>query len=309
MYNIVNKINELEIRTNENISNSKSTNTLRAYRSDIKSYEIFCASLNLKPFPSEPKTVSLFITHISETCKYSTIKRKLAAIKITHSLSNMYLDLKNPIISQNLNGIKKKIGIFQRAKKPLSIEDLKKVVDIIDKEKKTEKKLRNKALILTGFCGAFRRSELVDLNIEDLDFSKEGVKIFIKKSKTDQSGEGMIKAIPYLDNINICPVTNLKKWINYLNSNNLNKKKIFDMSDKNVALIIKRYIKNIGLDPNKYSGHSLRSGFATATAENGAVEREIMSMTGHKSSQMVRRYIHEGNLFQNNALKKINQKF
>ena len=117
MYNIVNKINELELRTNENISNSKSINTLRAYRSDIRSYETFCASLKLKAFPSDPKTVSLYITHISETCKYSTIKRKLAAIKITHSLSNMYLDLKNPIISQNLNGIKKKKRDISKGKK------------------------------------------------------------------------------------------------------------------------------------------------------------------------------------------------
>ena len=135
-----------------------------------------------------------------------------------------------------------------------------------------------------------------------MDFVNEGVKIFIKRSKTDQSGEGMVKAIPYFDNKIFCPVLNLKNW---LELSGIKIGKIFNISDKNVSLIIKKYISLCGLDESKYGGHSLRSGFATSAAESGAEERNIMAMTGHKTAQMVRRYIQEANLFKNNALNKI----
>ena len=155
---------------------------------------------------------------------------------------------------------------------------------------------------MIGFSGGFRRSELVNVEYEDIDFVSEGVKIFIKKSKTDQSGEGMIKAIPYFENQKFCPVIAIKNWIELIN---LKSGKIFNISDKNVALIIKKYANLAGLESEKYAGHSLRSGFATSAAESGAEERNIMTMTGHKSTEMVRRYIREANLFKNNALNKI----
>ena len=183
------------------------------------------------------------------------------------------------------------------------VTDLKKIIDAIDEANQLEnKKIRDRALILIGFSGGFRRSELVNIEYDDVEFVNEGVKIFIKRSKTDQSGEGMIKAIPYFDNKLFCPVTSLKKWID---KSGIESGKIFDISDKSVALIIKKYASLSGLDANKYGGHSLRSGFATSTAESGAEERNIMAMTGHKTSQMVRRYIKEANLFKNNALNKI----
>ncbi len=202
-----------------------------------------------------------------------------------------------------MHGIKRTKGSNQKAKKPILISDLKLIINAIDQTNQSEKKKnRDKALILVGFSGGFRRSELVDINYDDLEFVDEGVKIFIKRSKTDQSGEGMTKAIPYFDNQSFCPVISLKNWMNI---SEIKSGKIFDISDKSIALIIKKYASLSGLDPNKYSGHSLRSGFATSTAESGAEERNIMAMTGHKTSQMVRRYIQEANLFKNNALNKI----
>ena len=153
-----------------------------------------------------------------------------------------------------------------------------------------------------SISGGFRRSELISIDYEDIEFVGEGVKIFIKRSKTDQSGEGMLKAIPYFDNEEFCPVRSLKLWIT---QSNIKSGKIFDISDKGVALIIKKYANLAGLDSEKYAGHSLRSGFATSTAESGAEERNIMAMTGHKTTQMVRRYIKEANLFKNNALNNI----
>ena len=199
--------------------------------------------------------------------------------------------------------IKKIKGSNKKGKKPLLINDLKKLIKVIHETKEKDlKKIRDKALVLIGFSGGFRRSELVNIENNDIEFVSEGVKIFVKRSKTDQSGEGMIKAIPYFDNHQFCPVIALKNWIDILDKK---QNKIFNISDKSVALIIKKYAKIAGLDSDKYAGHSLRSGFATSTAESGAEERNIMAMTGHKSTEMVRRYIKEANLFKNNALNKI----
>ena len=170
------------------------------------------------------------------------------------------------------------------------------------KKKKKIKKFKNKSLILIGFSGGFRRSELVSIEYDDIDFVPEGVKIFIKRSKTDQTSEGMTKAIPYFENSMYCPVSTLKQWIEIAD---VKSGRIFNISDKSVALIIKKYALLAGLDYTKYAGHSLRSGFATSTAEMGADERSIMAMTGHKTTQMVRRYIQEANLFNNNALNKL----
>jgi len=193
--------------------------------------------------------------------------------------------------------------IKRKSKKPLVISDLKVLIEAIHQSnEKNSRKIRDKALVLIGFSGGFRRSELVDIEYEDLEFVSEGVKIFVKRSKTDQSGEGMTKAIPYFDNEKFCPVNALKNWIEIFD---LKKGKIFTISDKSVALIIKKYANYAGLDSHRYAGHSLRSGFATSTAESGAEERNIMAMTGHKSTEMVRRYIKEANLFKNNALNKI----
>ena len=249
--------------------------------------------------PTQPKIIALYITNLSKTSKFSTLKRRIASISVIHKLKGHYLDTKHPIIMENLHGIKRTLGSRQKAKKPLLINDLKLIIQVID-----ENKIRDKALILLGFAGGFRRSELVNIVHDDIEFVDEGVKILIKRSKTDQSGEGIIKAIPYFDNKNFCPVLTLKNYIK-LKTNTENDEKLFKISDKSVALIIKRYAQKAGLDSSKYSGHSLRSGFATTAAEFGAEERNIMAMTGHKTTQMVRRYIQEANLFKNNALNKI----
>ena len=253
--------------------------------------------------PTEPKILSIYLTHLASNSKFSTLKRRIASISVIHKMKGHYLDTKHPIIMENLHGIKRVKGSNQKAKKPLLINNLKAIINKIDEITQSDKKkLRDKAIILLGFSGGFRRSELVNIEIEDVDFVSEGVKIFVKRSKTDQSGEGMIKAIPYFENKLFCPVTKLKDWINFIE---IKSGKIFEISDKSVSLIIKKYVSYAGLDPNKYGGHSLRSGFATTTAESGAEERNIMAMTGHKTTQMVRRYIHEANLFKNNALNKI----
>ena len=303
MNNLITDIKSLEIETIKNLKNSKSANTLRAYQSDYKDFLLFCTKNGFQAMPTQPKILALYLTHLSINSKYSTLKRRLASISILHKMKGHYIDSKHPIIMENLMGIKRTIGSNQKGKKPLLINDLKLLIKAIhESNEKDLRKLRDKALVLTGFSGGFRRSELVNIEYEDIEFVTEGVKIFVKRSKTDQSGEGMTKAIPYFENENFCPVKILKKWIQ---ETELKYGKVFSISDKSVALIIKKYANQAGLDAQRYSGHSLRSGFATSTAESGAEERNIMAMTGHKSTEMVRRYIKEANLFKNNALNKI----
>ena len=316
MNELITDIKALKEETLKNLKNSKALNTVRAYKSDFEDFGLFCVKNGFKNLPSEPNVVSLYLTHLSsKDAKISTIKRRLVSIGVIHKMKGHYLDTKHPIIIENLMGIKRRKGTIQKGKKPLLINDLKHIIDVINKEKETDiKKLRNKALLLIGFSGGFRRNELVSLNLEDLDFVFEGVKITIKKSKTDQFGEGLIKGIPHFENSLYCPVTNLKRW---LNISKIKKGPIFvkfakgskitnhRLTDQSVALIIKSYLAKGGINSRDYSGHSLRSGFATSAAEAGAEERSIMAMTGHKSTEMVRRYIKEANLFKNNALNKI----
>ena len=302
MNDLVTDVKSLELETLKNLKNSKATNTLRAYKADYKNFASFCIKNGFKPIPSEPKIISLYLTFLSKSFKFSTLKRRLASISVIHKLSGHYIDVKHPMITENLMGIKRIKGSYQKAKKPILIKDLKLIINVIDKDKNEKNRFKNRALILIGFAGGFRRSELVAILYEDVDFVPEGVKIFVKRSKTDQSGEGMTKGIPYFSNPNYCPVISLKNWIE---KSEIKSGKIFDMSDKSVALTVKKYTAIAGLDSDKYSGHSLRSGFATSTAELGAEERSIMAMTGHKTTQMVRRYIQEANLFKNNALNKI----
>jgi site-specific recombinase XerD len=300
MNDLVTNIKNLETDTIKNLKNSKSANTLRAYQSDYSDFSLFCSKNGFQSMPTKPKILALYLTHLSSNSKYSTLKRRLASISILHKMKGQYIDTKHPVVMENLMGIKRTIGSNQKGKKPLLISDLKLLVQAIHQSSEKDlRKTRDKSLVLIGFSGGFRRSELVDIEFEDIEFVKQGVKIFVKRSKTDQSGEGMTKAIPYFDNENFCPVKALKKWIEEADIKN---GKIFNISDKSVALIIKKYANYAGLNANKYAGHSLRSGFATSTAESGAEERNIMAMTGHKSTEMVRRYIKEANLFKNNAL-------
>ena len=309
-------IQKLEKETILNLEHSKAINTVRAYQSDFNDFGLFCSKNGFRSMPTDPKIVSLYLTHLSiNEAKMSTLKRRIVSIGVIHKLKGHYLDTKHPSIIENVMGIKRRKGSVQRSKKPILISSLKKLINVIDHQKRKEiKKLRDRSIILIGFSGGFRRNEIVSLDYEDLDFVKEGLKISIRRSKTDQFGEGLVKALPYFDSSQYCPVVSLQKWIEvsrigsgplfrrFTKGSNLSKKRL---TDQTVALLIKEYLKLAGIDCKNYSGHSLRSGFATSAAESGAEERNIMAMTGHKSTEMVRRYIKEANLFKNNALNKI----
>ena len=316
MNNIITDIKALQEETLLNLQNSKANNTVRAYKSDFNDFGIFCAQNGFKSLPSDPKIVSLYLTYLStKNAKMSTLKRRLVSIGVIHKLKGHYLDTKHPVIIENIMGIKRRKGSLQKAKKPILINSLKKIINVIDQEKKEEiKKLRDRSIILIGFSGGFRRNEIVSIDYDDLDFVPEGLKIRIRRSKTDQFGEGFTKALPYFDNSQYCPVVSLKKLLDLskINTGPVFRRFIkgsklseYRLTDQTVALLIKKYINLAGIDSRNYSGHSLRSGFATSAADSGVEERNIMAMTGHKSAEMVRRYIKDANLFKNNALNKL----
>tara|TARA_B100001248_G_scaffold260241_1_gene247949 strand:- start:5505 stop:6458 length:954 start_codon:yes stop_codon:yes gene_type:complete len=315
MNELITDLKKLHEDTLNNLKLSKANNTLRAYKSDFKHFGAFCAKHGFNSMPTEPKVVSLYLTHLSNNAKISTLRRRLVSIGVVHKLKGHYLDTKHPVIIENLMGIKRKKGSIQKGKNPILINHLKQIVNVIDDQKIEKlKKLRNRTLILIGFSGGFRRTELISINHEDLDFVDEGVKITLKRSKTDQYGEGLVKGLPYFSNEKYCPVTSLKNWINL---SKIKTGAIFRrfakgsiltnhrLTDQSVVLVIKDCLKIAGIENENFSGHSLRSGFATVAAESGADERSIMAMTGHKTTQMVRRYIKEANIFRNNALNKI----
>ena len=316
MNNIVTDIKALQEETLLNLQNSKANNTVRAYKSDFHDFELFCIQNGFKSLPSEPKIVSLYLTHLSiKDVKMSTLKRRLVSIGVIHKLKGHYLDTKHPLIIENIMGIKRRKGSAQNGKKPLLINNLKALIKAINRSNsKPIIKFRDRTIVLIGFSGGFRRNEIVSLNYDDIEFVNEGMKINLRRSKTDQYGEGFLKGVPYFDNPVYCPVISMQNWIKIseINSGPLFRRfskgaKLTEMrlTDQTVALIIKKYLQLAGIDSKNYSGHSLRSGFATSAAEAGAEERSIMAMTGHKSTEMVRRYIKEANVFKNNALNNI----
>ena len=316
MNDIITDIKALQEETLLNLQSSKANNTIRAYKSDFNDFGLFCAQNGFKSLPTEPKIISLYLTHLStRDIKMSTLKRRLVSVGVIHKLKGYYLDTKHPIIIENIMGIKRRKGSIQKGKKPLLINSLKIIINVIDEYNNQDiKKFRDRSIILMGFSGGFRRNEIVSLDYDDLDFVKEGLKINLKRSKTDQFGEGSVKGLPYFDNTQYCPVLSLKKWleISKINSGSLFRRfskgsKLSEnrLTDQTVALLIKKYLQLAGIDNRNYSGHSLRSGFATSAAESGAEERSIMAMTGHKSTEMVRRYIKDANIFKNNPLNKI----
>ena len=315
MTKLTTDLKSLHEATLNNLKSSKASNTLRAYKSDFRDFGAFCAKHGLSSLPSEPKIVSIYLTHLSKNSKMSTIRRRLVSISMVHKVKGHYLDTKHPIITENLLGIKRLKGSIQKGKKPLLINHLKSIINVINEQKTKEiKKLRDKSIILIGFGGGFRRTELISIDHEDLEFVPEGLKITIRRSKTDQFGEGMIKGLPYFSNEIYCPVTSLKKWLEvskiksgpifrrFSKGSLLTEKRLTDQS---VVFLIKEYLNLAGIENENFAGHSLRAGFATVAAESGADERSIMAMTGHKTTQMVRRYIREANIFKNNALDKI----
>jgi len=275
-------------------------NTRRTYGSTLRLYERFCTENGLSP--GAPLSVIAFCEHLaSQGRKYATIEHHVVAIRVRYGIADDRLRL-------YLRGLRRTLGSAQSQKAPLTPTQLGLI-----KWDSGLKGVRDKALLLVGFFGAFRNSELVGLNIEDVVFTPEGAILTLRKSKTDQEGRGREVAIGYAKRPELCPVRALQTYMATLGRNtgplfvSLRKSQYTQsrLSTDAVARIVKDYADRLGLDPRRFGGHSLRAGFATTAALLGATEDEIALQTGHKSMTVLRGYIRRASLFERNAMTRI----
>jgi integrase len=285
---------------------SKAENTKRAYRAAWEDFTAWCENKGLEPLPAEPRSVGWYLTARAQHLKTSTLQLRLSAISQAHRLGGYELDTRHPYIKEVWAGIRREKGTAKEGKTPILTDDLRAMVRSLPGSLLG---LRDRALLLLGFAGAFRRSELVGLDAEDIQQAAEGLVIQLRSSKTDQEGQGTIKGIPYGFRPETCPVRALQAW---LEASGIEEGPIFRsitrhgkiqgrLSGRGLAKMIKRAAKAAGLDPDRFSGHSLRAGFATQAAANGVPEWTIMNQTGHKRRDTLDKYIRMGNLFRQNA--------
>ncbi|WP_276620586.1 site-specific integrase [Syntrophomonas wolfei] len=302
-----NSLTGINLKATEYMSAAKSVNTLTAYRKDWQDFEQFCVLAGLNSLPAAADTVVSYLTVLADTHKVSTLERRIASISQAHQAADLNSPTSDMKVRILMQGIRREKGTAQDCKAPAVTSDIKAMVSTLPDSLLG---IRDRALLLVGFAGGFRRSELVALDVEDLEFKREGLVINLRRSKTDQEGQGRKVAIPYGSNCDTCPVRSLQLWLEasgissgpvFRSVNRHGNLQANRLSDKAVALVVKRTAEAAGLDSSKYSGHSLRAGMATSAAAAGVSERAIMNQTGHRSQSMVRRYIREGNLFNDNA--------
>jgi site-specific recombinase XerD len=299
---------EIADRASEFIHNSKSKNTIRAYRADWDHFTAWCQSHSQASLPASADTVALYVTDLAATHKPSTITRRISAISQAHQIAGMDTPTGSAKVRLVMAGIRRTKGTAQSAKTPILVDDLRRMLAGLPGNLLGA---RDRVLLLIGFCGAFRRSELVALDAADVAVTREGLVVTIRRSKTDQEGEGRKIGIPYASHLETCPVRSFQDW---LEKSGITEGPLFRPIDRfsrmasvrlsaaAVADIVKRYVAAVGLDATEFAGHSLRSGLATSAAAAGASERSIMNQTGHRSVNTVRRYIRDGSLFRENAV-------
>lgn len=281
-------------------------NTQRAYQSDIKYFKEWCAETGQSELPATASTLAAYVSHLADSHKWASINRKLAAISKLHELNNLDLPTKDKGFRAVMEGIKRTNGVRQKQAPAFKMKELKTVLHGI--ETTTNVGLRDKCLILLGFAGAYRRSELVSLNIEDVHFNDDGVIISLSKSKTNQYGESEEKAFFYSPEADFCPIRNLKQWIGRLEKSTgplfvrvrkgdkITEERLNDMT---VYETVKKYMGE------RYSAHSLRASFITIAKINGADDSEIMRQSKHKTSAMIQRYTRIEDIKQHNAATKL----
>lgn len=293
-------------RAREFAADARSPRTRHEYRRAFGSFVSWCEARHLAPLPASPKTVALYLTsRTGEGRKPATLEQDLAAIRAAHRLAGFASPREAAVVREVRAGIRRRLGVAQTRKAPLLVEQVKALAEALPASLSG---VRDRALLLLGFAGAFRRSELVALTVEDLEWTEEGLKVRLRRSKTDPEGEGRTVGIPR--GSDACPLTALKAW---LDAARIREGPLFRevtrhgrvgesaLTDRTVARVIKRAAAAAGLEADAFAGHSLRAGLATSAAKAGKSERAIMRQTGHRSPLMVRRYIREAELFEDNA--------
>ena len=292
---------------------AKASNTLRAYRADWTDFCQWCEAHQVASLPALPQTVALYLTDRAATLKTSSLARRLTTINRAHQAVGQPspATMQNAIVSEVWKGIKRKKGTAQHGKRPFLTPDLRRMIAELPRDLRGA---RDRALLLAGFAGGFRRSELAALLVEDLETTPDGLIVRLGRSKTDQEGQGRPVALPYGSDPETCPVRALRSW---LDKAGITAGPVFRAIDRrglasgkalhadSVAYLVKRAAGRAGFEAGQYAGHSLRAGLATQAAMNGASELAIMKQTGHRSLTTVRKYIREGSLFRDNAATKL----
>jgi site-specific recombinase XerD len=288
----------LPAQVREFIRASKAVNTLRGYQSDWRDFCAWCESQGgICPLPAPADSVAAYIAECAGYLKPGSIQRRLNAIAEAHKAAGLDSPTHTALVRSTLKGIRRTLGTAATQKTAALTEDIRAMVDATDAGIIGA---RDRALILLGFAGASRRSELVGLDVEDCAFSKDGLTVTLRRSKTDQDGQGRKVGIPYGSNPDMCPVRTVQAWLEaagitagplFRSINRHGQVQAGRLSGIDVARVVKKLADRAGRDASKYAGHSLRAGHATSAAITGASERSIMKQTGHRSVQMVRRYI------------------
>lgn len=309
------EIASLKQRATEFLRKSKTESTHEAYANDWRAYTDWCDSQNIDFLPATTETIALWVTQMTKLGRsVATIERSLVSISQAHKLIGLDSPTSSPVISELLKGVKRDLGVDQRQAKPLIWSDLKKVLDSIIPNFLGR---RDMAILLVGWAAAMRRSEIVALDFEDIEFVPEGMVVTIRRSKTDQEGRGYKIGIPFGSDDRYCPTLALRKWIDlariesgplffavgfkgkwfYVNTPNRTR-----LGARMINQIIKRHVRAAGFSPGPYSGHSLRSGFVTSAAAIKIPEYQIQLHTRHLDPKTLRGYIRNASLFTENSL-------
>jgi integrase len=292
------------------VAAAKAPATLKAYRNDWRDFESWCRDHQLPSLPSTPETIALYIADCASNLASGTIARRLTSITKAHQAAGFTdspATTRHFVVGETLKGIRRTIGTAQHGKDPLLSADIRRIVaarreDLIG--------LRDSAIVLVGFAGGFRRSELAGIHICDLKFSADGVVVSVRKSKTDQEGAGREVGLPFGTGQDTCPVRSLRQWLaasgildgpvfrsvgryGHVSQRGLHK--------DSIGKLLKRAAARAGMNVDPLGGHSLRAGCVTQAAMNGVREFVIMRQTGHKTVATLRRYIRSGEIFRENA--------
>ena len=279
-----------------------SSNTQKAYHHDVEHFMQWGGQI-----PATPKKVAQYLAYYARSLSVATLTRRVTAIHQAHQHQGYPSPTKAALVKETLQGIRRMHGCAQRRVLPLLHSQLNTWV----KTQHGVMGLRDKALLLVGFAGAFRRSELVNIQVSQVRFVKQGMLIHLPRSKTDASGVGRDVAIPFASDRSRCAVRALQAWLKaaeithgmvFRRVNRYDQVLAQGLSDQSVALVVKRCVTELGLKPEDYAGHSLRAGLVTSAALAGVSVWKIRRQTGHQSDAMLQRYIRESQLFNNHLL-------
>lgn len=286
----------------------KAEATRKAYKSDFRIFRAWCGTQGVVALPAAPETVAAFVASEAERgTKASTIGRRVAAIRYAHKLAGASpLPTDDERVKATVRGARRTLGVAPVKKTPatsdrlIAMAPLAGVGSLID--------CRDRALLLLGFAGAFRRSELVALDLADIAACPEGLRVTIRKSKTDQEGTGTVIAIPR--GAVACPVVAVAAWIAaagiasgplFRSVGKGGRVSAAALSDKSVANIVKAHAERLGFDPASFGGHSLRAGFLTSAAARGANLFKMAAQSRHKSIDVLRGYVRDAEIFKDHA--------